>query len=259
MARYPRQDDPKGKNVIPSVTEIIGDCTDGTPWAIPYGANQACDWIIENCAKSIDFVGDDCLIVYEDELRRKRKDEKDYPNNARYAHKHHSQKALDIGSEVHNAIELFLKDKISSVSTGEELVGMMFCDQARYAFIAFLDWENEHNLKPISVEQTVYGDVDGYCWAGTMDIECYLNDKRTVIDFKTSKDFYWDSMGPQIAAYKSLTDVTHCGILRLDKESGMPFYRDRTKYYERDLKIFKHMVRIYMLRHPKIAKGCFNG
>ena len=256
MARYPRQDDPKGKNVIPSVTEIIGDCTDGTPWAIPYGANQACDWIIGECEwDTLESQDEGYYKVTDEDLRKRLKGEKDYPNNARYAHKHHSQKALDIGSEVHNAIEQYLKYPEKYENSYPTLSTL----EAREAFRAFVVWKTEHNLKPISLEQTVYGDVDGYCWAGTMDIECYLNDKRTVIDFKTSKDFYWDSMGPQIAAYKSLTDATHCGILRLDKESGMPFYRDRTKYYERDLKIFKHMVRIYMLRHPKIAKGCYNG
>ena len=119
MPRYPKQDDPKGKKVIPSVTEIISDCTDGTPWAIPYGANQACDWIIENCAKSIDFIGDDCLLVYEEELRRKRKDEKEYPDNARYAHKHHSQKALDIGSKVHGLIEDYLSDEMNGKAPKE--------------------------------------------------------------------------------------------------------------------------------------------
>ena len=250
MARYPKQDDPGGKNVIPSVTDIIGDSTDGTNWAIPYGANQACDWIAEHCEwEDWDDIEPGFYKVGISELRKKHKDEKEYPDNARYAHKHHSQKARDIGTEVHNAIEQYFRGKPYTLTSPE----------ARNAFVAFLDWKDEHNLKPISLEQTVYGDVDGYCWAGTMDIECYLNDKRTVIDHKTSKDFYWDSMGPQIAAYKSLTDATHCGILRLDKESGMPFYRDRTKYFDRDLRIFKNMVRIYMDRHPVIAKGCYNG
>jgi len=214
-----------------------------TQWA----ANMCKLWIQENCDALSDWDEDNEERIYYEVF------DSDL-DEMRFNFKTVSQKALDIGSEVHTLIEKYLKTGSLPVENRK-----MWQPEVGMAFKAFLDWAEEYKLKPISLEQTVYGDVDGYCWAGTMDIECYLNDKRTVIDFKTSKDFYWDSMGPQIAAYKSLTDATHCGILRLDKESGMPFYRDRTKYYERDLKIFKHMVGIYMLRHPKIAKGCFNG
>ena len=136
MARYPRQDDPKGKNVIPSVTEIISDATNGVDWAIPYGANQACDWIIENCTKDMNWGSEEEFYeVYMDDLRKKPKDKKEYPNNARYAHKHHSQKALDIGSEVHNAIEVYLKreiarkdDPIFSISHWGECMDCPSCD-----------------------------------------------------------------------------------------------------------------------------------
>ena len=266
----------KNGNRLPSCTTIIGDCTDGTNWAIPYGANQACDWIRDNCVWEEEplmmnpLPDDGYYLVTRDDLRRKRKDEKEFPDNARYAHKHHSQKALDIGSEVHNAIKIFLKDKISSVSTGEELVGMMSCDQARHAFIAFLDWENEHNLKPISLEQTVYGDG----WAGTLDFYGYFGDRLYVIDWKSSKAHY-PEMRYQVAAYRSTfrdwvqdkyTDGTYarsvseinpvegCGVLRLDKETGLPEWKDTSKSYEQDLAIFNAMTTLYFLRHPRIAK-----
>ena len=242
MARYPKQDDPGGKNVIPSVTEIIGDCTDKSGALTQWAANMTVEWIKEHCLE----IYVDAYQVSVDQL-----------NDVRFNFKTVSQKVLDIGSEVHGLIENYLTYTLTHGDgwTWPDNMGV----EVENAFRAFWNWSIDNDLKPISLEQTVYGDVDGYCWAGTMDIECYLNDKRTVIDHKTSKDFYWDSMGPQIAAYKSLTDATHCGILRLDKESGMPFYRDRTKYFDRDLRIFKNMVRIYMDRHPVIAKGCYNG
>jgi len=46
MARYPKQGDKGGKNVIPSVTEIISDCSTGPP--LQWSANVVVEWIREN-------------------------------------------------------------------------------------------------------------------------------------------------------------------------------------------------------------------
>ena len=267
MARYPRQDDKGGKNVIPSVTEIISDCTDGTPWAIPYGANQACDWIIGECEwDTLESQDEGYYKVTDEDLRKRLKGEKDYPNNARYAHKHHSQKALDIGSEVHNAIEVYLKREIARKDDGEphwditDPIYAKLSRQAMNAFNAFNAWQKEHNLKPIALEQTVYSH-DGL-WAGTLDLNCWLNEKRYIIDFKTSGAFYPEHRY-QVAAYRiAVEDETlheedfpqGCGVLRLDKETGLPEWKDTSKSYKQDLRIFNRMVDLYFERHPIIRK-----
>ena len=252
MPRYPKQDDPKGKRVVPSVTEIISDCTDSSGPLTQWAANMCKEWILENAFRNFSIKEPDNILSYT--VNNEQLDE------MRFNFRKVSQKALDIGSEVHQLIERYLKGKIQGRTTSSYVIaGSIQNEQAQNAFIAFSKWEEDNNLKPIALEQTVYGEVDGYEWGGTMDIECYLDGVKTLIDVKTSADFYWDSMGPQIAAYKSETDAERNGILRLDKKSGMPFYRDRTKYYERDLEIFKTMFRLYVLRHPKIAKGCYNG
>jgi hypothetical protein len=222
----------KAKKKYPSVTTIIGECVDSSGALTQWAANMCKDWIKENCAHDFNWGSEEGFYeVYDAEL-----------DEMRFNFRKVSQKALDIGSEVHGAIELDLKDELC--------LGKLTRPESLNAFNAFLEWKLENHLEPIALEQTVWGNR----WAGTLDMICMLDGVKTVVDFKTSKDFYWDSMGPQIAAYKSVTDATHCGILRLDKESGMPFYRDRTKYYERDLEIFQHMLEIYFLRHPILAK-----
>ena len=119
-------------------------------------------------------------------------------------------------------------------------------------FVAFLEWKDEHQLFPLALEETVYGDG----WAGTLDYRGMFDGKQYVIDWKSSKAIYPDSMGPQIAAYKStFNDVEGCGILRLDKETGLPEWKDFSKRYEKDLKIFNAMATLYMIRHPRIAKA----
>ena len=261
MPRYPKQDDPKGKKVIPSVTEIISDCTDSKGWAIPYGANMTVEWIRQNCKV-------DCGAYHEYVLKEQEL------NDARFNFRKVSQKALDVGSEVHNAIERYLlavmKNKakagslvLSNLTSFKPIVENL-SKEARTAFGAFVQWAGDNNLKPISIEKTVYGNG----WAGTLDFFGYLNGKLYVLDWKSSKALY-PEMRYQIAAYRSETPrmkqidqsddkenwvETGCGILRLDKETGMPEFKDTSKSYEKDLSIFNAMVGLYFLRHPIIAK-----
>lgn len=138
-------------------------------------------------------------------------------------------------SEIH-------KDKI-------ECIVPNLSPQAANAFGAFLQWADDNQLEPISAEKTVYGD----CWAGTLDLECTLNGTHTVIDFKTSKAFY-PEYRPQIAAYRSATPAKASGILRLDKETGIPEYKDFSKSYKKDIREFELALELYMHRHPRIAQ-----
>ena len=253
MARYPRQDDKGGKNVIPSVTEIIGDCTDKSGALTQWASNMCKLWIQENCDALSDWDENNeerlYYEVFDSDL-----------DEMRFNFKTVSQKALDIGSEVHGLIEKYLKDN-SSVNS---MVLPNYRDEVRNAFDAFWSWKTEHNLKPISLEQTVYGDG----WAGTADFIGLFDDKLFVIDWKSSKAFY-PEMRYQVAAYRSevwvtgkecgrgfnhRADVQGCGILRLDKTTGEPSWHDTSKSYKQDLRIFNRMVDLYFERHPIIRK-----
>ena len=48
--------------------------------------------------------------------------------------------------------------------------------------------------------------------------------------------------------------IEGCGVLRLDKETGLPEWKDTSKTYEQDLKVFNSMVQLYYDRHPIILK-----
>jgi len=224
----------------PSVTTIIGDATDKSGALCQWSANQVVGWIRENIGQQ--EIG--TYPVTDEHLEK-----------ARFAYKETSQTALDVGSAVHAAIEDYLHDK--PVVFTEETP-----DQVQEAFAAFRKWEKEHDLKPIALEQTVFGD----CWAGTLDFLGYFNDKLYVIDWKSSKAHY-PEMRYQVAAYRSIVQlpahsvdwfvmgqVQGCGVLRLDKETGLPDWKDTSKTYERDLQIFTAMKQLYFLRHPQIAK-----
>jgi hypothetical protein len=87
-----------------------------------------------------------------------------------------------------------------------------------------------------------------------MDWLGMLNGKLTVIDYKVSKKIYPEHRY-QVAAYRSCVGAEACGILRLDKETGLPEYKDYSKSYEKDLAVFQAMVNLYFLRHPRVAKA----
>jgi len=212
----------------PRVTDIISDCTNKSGGLVQWAANQTCEWIRTNCVElSTPF-----YVVEEADLEQ-----------ARFAYKDTSKIARDVGSDVHNAIEKHLKgESYTLVST-----------QAESAFNAFLDWELEVDLDPMHLEQTVWGDR----WAGTMDFYGLYRGKLYVIDWKTSKSFY-PEMRYQVAAYRSTIEefirVSGSGVLMLNKETGMPTFKDTSKTYERDLETFNKMVELYFLRHPRIEK-----
>lgn len=230
MGRYP-----VGGLEWPSVTEIIGDCTDKSNALTYWAANCVVEWIKQNCDIEQDWIDDDGyeFIVYNvdsGELKKAR-------NNFRDV----SQTALDVGGQVHNAIEQYLL-------TGKEpeLEG----EQAERGFVAFIDWADRNKMKTEECELKVYGAH----WAGMLDWVGRLNGVRTVIDFKTSKAVY-PEYRYQIAAYRSCTGAEASGILRLDKTTAQPEYKDYSKSYEKDLAVFGAMVNLYFLRHPRIAKA----
>jgi hypothetical protein len=192
-------------------------------------------WIKTNCPCSIQqnkLTGEEeqYFTVFNEDLEQ-----------ARFNFRDVSEKALDIGSQVHEAIEKYFLTDTYPILDG----------QAEQAFHAFLGFKEVNDMIPIKIEEKVYSD----CWAGTLDFYGYFNEKIYVIDFKSSKAIYLDSMGPQIAAYRSLKpEAVGSGILRLDKETGLPEFKDTTKRYDRDLAVFNAMVDLYFLRHPRIAK-----
>lgn len=248
----------KDEWLYPSVTKIIDDCTDKSAPLMGWATGEMGKWIRKNC----EFIEDDNMDFFnvsEDDL-----------GSARFAYKDVSQEALDVGSEVHHAIEKYLGgilEKTRGPEYADDIIDGL-SGQSANAFGAFLQWADEHNLKPIALEQTVYGDG----WGGTLDFTGYFDGKLYVIDWKSSKAHY-PEMRYQVAAYRWATteknagsivggnrpypsqEVQGCGVLRLDKETGLPDWKDTSKSYEQDLKTFNAMVELFFARHPRIKKG----
>jgi len=211
---------------LPSVTTIIGDCTDKSGALTQWAANQVVEWIKEN-------VGQEDMGVYSVSAKQL--------NEARFNFRSVSKEALDIGSQTHNAIETYLK-------TGKDPVDLP--EQAETAFLAFLEWADENKIETLETEQRVVSEF----WAGTLDWVGMFNGKKYVVDWKTSKGFYGRDYFYQIAAYRSLVpDCEGCGVLRIDKLTGKPEWKDSSNKYYDDLAVYHTMVELYFKKHPRLA------
>lgn len=147
--------------------------------------------------------------------------------------------AAGIGTEIHDLIELYIKE-------GQDAVGK-YRPEVTHGFLAFLQWEKDHGVKWLQSEMQIVSQVHGY--AGTLDAICIYEGRPYVIDFKSSKGFY-DTYGMQIAAYRKAAEemghtVEGTGILRLDKTTGEPEFKDYSKDYDRDLTAFIKLLDFY--------------
>ena len=219
----------------PTPSNIISDVNDKSHGLIPWATGAVCTYIMENCEQPwLDKKeSSDAYIVFPDQLKK-----------ARWYYKDISTRALDVGSAVHDAIRMYLASGVEPSDPD---------DQVLAAFVAFLEFFDQHKMKTIKTEERMFLND----WSGQFDWYGEFNEKLYILDWKSSKDFYRE-MRIQIAAYRygwsSLgNDVEGSGCVRLDKESGLPFFKDYSKFYESDHREFLLSKELYFARHPRIA------
>lgn len=117
------------------------------------------------------------------------------------------QQYADIGTEVHNDIEDFIKYGEVGMSPG---------------FISFKDWWDKFN--ELNVVTNVKSELNLSCpyFAGTTDLFFKANGKNCLVDFKTSKNISY-KYTMQLSAYTYMIQeaikepVDYCIILQVDK------------------------------------------
>lgn len=228
MGRYYKKD---GKR-LPSVTTITGQLD--KPALVYWAANCACDCILEEA-------DDIAYWTWQDDPGHCKEQFCRIIEYARKNFRKVSAKALDTGSAVHAAIELYLK-------TGQEPQAPS--DEVLSAFIAFLEWKDEVQMETLKTEHSLYADR----YAGTCDLICNLtlNGKtaKYIVDFKAAKGIY-PEYAYQIAAYRACDPTLEgCGILRLDKETGLPEWKDTSDTYPQDMIVFNCLVDLWYAKRP---------
>lgn len=140
------------------------------------------------------------------------------------------EEAGRIGTMCHGAVECFLKTGRKFNQTKDRPV------PAVNAFKQFVKWWNSPEIKGGKVhatEQRLYHPQYNYC--GTVDIVAEIRGGLLyIIDVKTSNDFHSPEMPMQLAAYAAAYEVIEgvkvdgIGIIRLDKVTGMSYWKDYT-------------------------------
>lgn len=243
----------------PGVTTVIG-LLDKSPALMGWAVKLMGIYILENKNQYLmDGLGFDILI-----------------QDAKARYREVSEEAKDIGSAVHNIIERYIKAKMSGEKFRDVTEDVV--DEITSALIAFWDWEKDNIEEWIESEKSIFEPELGY--AGTLDAIAKIKKEPVdkflipgglyVIDFKSSKGFY-DGYDMQIAAYRyarenlneetgkvqvtsrtgeyeeeySSVKIDGMGVLRLDKETGLPEWKDYSKNYEQKLDAFKFLIGFY--------------
>jgi len=219
---------------IPSVTKIIGILD--KPALMGWAAKITAEYLINLIP---DIKSGDLVLSPEDaqQLFYKAKAEASRIRD----------EAADIGTKTHEAIENYLKTKKKPKGLEPEV---------QKTFDAFIAFAKEMKLGEIIESEKILYSTYGY--AGRMDILAYLGGKKYLIDVKTSKGFYRE-MKFQLAAYHNAycemtgekTDDIGIGIIRLDKSSGLAFWKDYTDEREISFQMFLSLLDFVKLRDGK--------
>ena len=137
------------------------------------------------------------------------------------AHQKELAKAGEIGTQVHQLIEWNMRQSLNQKVGPEPRV----FDAAQWAFMAWQDWAQSVNLKPVFIEQMVFSRTHKY--AGTMDLLAEVNGVLALVDFKTGKSIYGEAYLQNVAYQQALVEMGHVQpsagyILRLPKVDSDP-------------------------------------
>lgn len=179
---------------IDSSTQILK--TLAKPALLYWAVNQTIEYLEENLepGRAYDEVEIDQLL-----------------SKAKSARYRTSNEALKIGTVVHDWIEKYIQAKIEGKSVGviapdqKEVntdmvrdLSLPFNDQAQSSIQQFLAWEDTHDVEWVATEQRAFSKHHGY--GGTYDADAFVDGKRSMVDWKTSKGIY-ESYWLQLGAY----------------------------------------------------------
>ena len=209
---------------VPSVTGAINVLDRSRPlmwWAV----NQSLDFLRKTLKPGIKY----------DEVQLE-----NFFQQAKYAHQRRRKESLLIGEMVHDWIARGIRGANSKLPLNE---------LARQGCQAFTKWARENSVRFVRSESKVYSRCFHY--AGTLDVEAYVNGKLSIIDIKVSNGIYL-GMRLQSAAYlQARAEETEkeyaggCYLVRVDKYTGEPEVVHLAESFECDLQGFLGALALY--------------
>lgn len=174
-----------------------------------------------------------------------------------------AQKAADEGTQVHDAIERYLK--------GEKIVWLNDDGYSNYSMDVWKLILKFHEFwttyKPTLIESEIPLYSDEYTYAGTCDLVVEINNVKWLLDIKTSNSIH-TSMDLQLAAYAQAWNelyeekIERVGIIWLKSSKHKADKKDKKmqgkgwEIYEpeksigENLKLFSYIHELYKLENP---------
>ena len=204
------------------VTTVLGVLA--KPALISWAAKMATEYITEHCEIEPEHGR---YLVSADDLEQAKK-----------AHASKKDKAADIGTLVHGAVEQWIKNGTIPALNED---GMKM-------FNHFLKWAE--GKKFLASEQRVYSTVHFY--AGTFDFLVEIDGKKYIGDLKTSNGIYGREYFAQTAGYRIaieemgiLDDLHGSVIVRCGKKGD---FEEQYSYdYETDKEMFLSCLKLYRI------------
>ena len=224
---------------VPSVTKING-VEDKSRFLVPWAARVTAEYIIN----LIPDIKSGNLILTPDDV-------KDLFKKAKAEAARLKDEASDIGTKTHKAIEDYLKTKKKPKGLAPNI---------QKIFNSFLVFAKAMKLGEVIASEKILYSTYGY--AGTLDIVAPIYSKplgrtaKYLLDIKTSARFYSD-MPRQLAAYanayeeKTGETIEGVGIIRLDKISCLPYWKDYSDEREISFQMFLSLLDFVKLRDGK--------
>lgn len=151
--------------------------------------------------------------------------------------------AAEMGTLTHEMIVAYFQGKEPDTKNYTKVQ----IDKAENALISFFEWEKRHSIEPIYIEKPLVSEK--YKYGGTIDLLCYLDGTRTLVDFKTSKSIYDDQLY-QVAAYaKLISENGHTPedifVVRIGRDETEGFEVRSIKNTEQLFQVFESLLQVY--------------
>lgn len=134
------------------------------------------------------------------------------------------EQSSEIGTNVHNLIEKFIKNKYIELDKPGETKYEGSAELVEHCFNLFYKWHKDHKIKYILSEAQLVCNTYG----GTVDCVCEVDGTLFIVDFKTSSKVY-SSMFMQLAGYLHLVKMNYPD-LKIEKVAILHIGRKNKKY-----------------------------
>jgi len=154
-------------------------------------------------------------------------------------------KLATVGTIAHYLVECHCKgEKPALDAYSKEEISL-----AENAFISFLEWEKDKEIKYLHNEIVLVSEA--YRYGGTIDCVAEINGVPTLLDFKTGKAIY-PEMLVQLAAYRHLLkengySVDEVRILRIGRDESEGFEERKETDLWTHWEMFKCLRQVYEL------------